>query len=151
MYYTRENEFKHSTTWEYITVKHHKKQVDTGADSAVMSLFIWTELGKLQLDRKIRRGEAYNGHQLTLLLSLTCNVELNGRQRQLGVEQSEKSFLLFGRNILPRKCNNTMCNGKISTFKRYKAHVKLIPGKQAIFCKSRKKSPPLKKHGQRET
>ena len=49
-------------------------QVDTGADSTVISLFIWTELGRPQLDGKIRRIEAYDGHQVTLLGSLTCDV-----------------------------------------------------------------------------
>ena len=35
MYYTRENVFNMSVTWEYITLKDHKikMQVDTGADS----------------------------------------------------------------------------------------------------------------------
>ena len=69
MYYTRENVFNISVTWEYITVKDHKikMQVDTGADSTVISSLIWTELGKPQLNGKIRRLEAYDGHQLTLL------------------------------------------------------------------------------------
>ena len=80
MYYTRENVFSMSVTWEYITVKDHKikMQVDTGADSTVISSLIWTELGKLQLNGKIRRLEAYDGHQLTLLGSPTCDVEWNG-------------------------------------------------------------------------
>ena len=49
MYYTRENVFNMSVTWEYITVKDHKikMQVDTGADSTMISSLIWTELGKL--------------------------------------------------------------------------------------------------------
>ena len=53
-------------------------QVDTGADSTVISSKIWTDLGKPQLDGKIRHFEAYDGHQLTLLGSLTCDVEWNG-------------------------------------------------------------------------
>ena len=80
MYCTRENMFNMSVTWEYITVKDHKikLQVDTSADSTVMSSLIWTELGKPQFNEKLRRLEAYDGHQLTLLESLTCNVEWNG-------------------------------------------------------------------------
>ena len=39
-------------------------QVDTGADSTVISSIIWTELGKPQLDGKIRHLEAYDGHKL---------------------------------------------------------------------------------------
>ena len=50
-------------------------QVDTGADSFVISSLIWTELGKPQLNGKVRRLEAYDGHQMTLLGSLTCDVE----------------------------------------------------------------------------
>ena len=42
-------------------------QVDTGADSTVISSKIWTELGEPQLDGEIRHLEAYDGHQLTLL------------------------------------------------------------------------------------
>ena len=53
-------------------------QVDKGADSTVISLKIWTELGKPQLDGEIRHLKAYDGHQLTLLGSLTCDVEWNG-------------------------------------------------------------------------
>ena len=44
--------------------------VVTGADSTMISSKIWTELGKPQLDGKIRHLEAYGGHQLTLLGSL---------------------------------------------------------------------------------
>ena len=50
-------------------------QVDTGVDSLVTSK-IWTELGKPQLDFKIRLLEAYDGHHLTILRSLTYDVEL---------------------------------------------------------------------------
>ena len=80
MYYTRENVFNMSVTWEYITVKDHiiKMQVVTGADSTVISSLIWTELGKPQLNRKVRRLEAYDGYHLTLLGSPTCDVGWNG-------------------------------------------------------------------------
>ena len=75
----RENVFKMSMTWEYITVKDQKiekkKQNDTAADSTVISSIIWTELGKPQLNGKVRRLDAYNGPQVTLLGSLTCDVE----------------------------------------------------------------------------
>ena len=55
MYYTRENVFTMSMTREYITVKDHKikMQVDTGADSTVISSLIWTELSKPQLNGKV--------------------------------------------------------------------------------------------------
>ena len=38
-------------------------QVDTGADRTVITSKIWTELGKPQLDGKIRHLEAHDGHQ----------------------------------------------------------------------------------------
>ena len=100
MYYTRENVFNMSVTWEYITVKDRKIkiEVDTSADNTVISSLIWTELGKPQLNGKVRRLEAYDGHQLTLLGSLTCDVEWNGskyRQQQLPVVQSDKTFGYF--------------------------------------------------------
>ena len=138
MYYTRENVFNMSVTWEYITVKDHKikMQVDTGADSTVISSLIWTELGKPQLNGKVRRLEAYDGHQLTLLGSLTCDVEWNGsryRQQQLAVVQSDKKFGLLGRDILPQEGINAVSDERLPAVKRYKAHVKLIPGSQPMF------------------
>ena len=79
-YYTRDNVFNMSVTWEYITVKDHKikMKVDAGANSTVISSLIWTELGIPQLNGKVRRLESYDGHQLTLLGSLTCDVEWKG-------------------------------------------------------------------------
>ena len=80
-------------------------QVDTVADSTAISSKIWTELGKLQLNGKIRHLKAYGGHQLTLLGSLTCDVEWNGSrltQKQLAVVQSDKKFGLIGRDLLPK-------------------------------------------------
>ena len=148
MYYTRENVFNMSVRWEYITVKDHKikMQVDTGADSTVISSLIWTELGKPQLNGKVRRLEAYDGHQLTLLRSLTCDVEWNGsnfRQQQLAVVQSDKKFGLLGRDILPQESINAVSDERLPAVKGYKAHVKLIPGSQPKFCKARKIPLPL--------
>ena len=55
MFYTKEQIFSMSVTWEYISINNCKikMQVDTGADSTVISSKIWTELGKPQLDGKI--------------------------------------------------------------------------------------------------
>ena len=52
-------------------------QVDTGANSTVITSKIWTQLGKPQLDSKIRHLEAYDGHRLTILGSLTCDIRWN--------------------------------------------------------------------------
>ena len=137
-----------SVTWEYITVKDHKikMQVDTGADSTVISSLIWTVLGKPQLNGKVRRLEAYDGNQLTLLGSLTCDVEWNGskyRQQQLAVVQSDKKFGLLGRDILPQEGIIAVSDERLPAVKGYKAHVKLIPGSQPMFCKARKIPLPL--------
>ena len=118
MYYTRENVFNMSGTLKYITVKDHKikRQVDTGADSTVISSLIWTELGKSQLNGNVRRLEAYDGHQLTLLGSLTCDGEWNGskyRQQQLAVVQSDKKFRLLGRDILPQGGINAVSDERL--------------------------------------
>ena len=80
-------------------------QVDTGADSTVISSLIWTELGKPQLNGKVRRLEAYDGYQLTLLGSLTCDVEWNGSiyRQQLAVVQSDKKFGPIGRHTSQRR------------------------------------------------
>ena len=115
MYYTRENVFNMSVTWEYITVKDHKikVQIDTGAYRTVISSLIWTELVKPHLNKKIRHLEAYDGHQLTLLGSLTFDVEWNGskyRQQQLAVVQSHKKIGLLGREIRRRQCSERRKN-----------------------------------------
>ena len=142
MYYTRENVFKMSLTWEYITVKvlKIKMQVDTGSDSTVISSLMWTELGKPQLNGKVRRLAAYDGHQLTLLGSLTCDTEWNGsnyRQQQLAVVESDKKFGLLGRDIPPQKGINAVSDERLPAVKRYKAHVKHIPRSQPMFCQAR--------------
>ena len=148
MNYTRE-----TLTWEYITVKDRKIQiqVDTGADSTVILSLILTKLGKPQLNGKFRRLEAYDGHQLKLLGSLTCDVEWNGinyRQQQLAVVQSDKKFGLLGRDILPQEGINSLSDERLLAVKGYKANVKLIPGSQPMFCKASTSTSP--KQGQRE-
>ncbi|XP_075258439.1 uncharacterized protein LOC142350474 [Convolutriloba macropyga] len=116
-------------------------QVDIGADSTAISSLIWTELGKPQLNGKVRRLKAYDGHQLTLLGSLTCDVEWNGckyRQQQLAVMQSDKKFGLLGRDILPQEGINGVSDERLPAVKGHKTHVKLIPGSQPMLCKARK-------------
>ena len=99
-----------------------RMQIDTGADSTVISSKMMTELGKPQLDGKIRHLKAHDGHQLTLLGSLTCDVEWNGSR-------------LTTEHLHAVKC--------------FKAHVKMIPGSQPMFCKARKKPPLFKTMSQR--
>ena len=102
-----------------------------------------TELGKPQLNGKIRYLEAYNGHQLTFLGSRTCDVEWNGSrltQKQLAVVQSDKEFGLLGRDLLPRQGVNNITTEHLLC---YKAHLKPIPGTQPMFCVARKILLPL--------
>ena len=137
-----------SVTWEYISKNKCKvkMQVDTGADSTVILSKIWTELGKPQLDGKIRHLEVYDGSQLKLLGSLTCDAEWNGSrltQKQLAVVQSSKEFGLLGRYHLPKDGVNNITAKHLPAVKDYKGHVKLIPGTQPTICKSRKIPPPL--------
>ena len=104
------------------------------------------DLGKPQLDGKIRHLEAYDGHQLMLLGSLTCDVEWNGSnltQKQLAVVQCDKEFGLLDRKLLPKHGVNNITTEHIPAVKGYKAHVKLIPGTQPLFYKGRKKPLPL--------
>ena len=148
MFYTKEQIFNMSVTWEYISIKNYKvkKQVDTGADNTVISSIMWTELGKPQLDGRIRHLEAYDGHQLTLLGPLTCYVEWNGSkltQKQLAVVQSDKEFGLLGRDLLSKHGVNNITAEHLPAVKGYKAHVKLIPGTTPMFCKARKIPLPL--------
>ena len=117
-------------------------QIDTGAESTVISSKIWTELGKSQLNDRIRHLEAYDGHQLTLLGSLTCDIEGNGSRltdKQPAVVQSDKEIGLLGRDILPKhRVNITYYH--LPAVRGYKAHVMLIPGTHPMFCKPRKKN-----------
>ena len=121
-------------------------QVNTGADSTIISSKIWTELGKPQLDGKIRHLEAYDGHQFMLLGSLTFDVEWNGSrltQKQLSAVQSDKVFGLLGRDFLPKQSVNNITAEHLPAVKGYEAHVKLIPGTQPMFCKARTIPIPL--------
>ena len=120
--------------------------VDIGADSTVISSKIWTELGKSQLDGKIRHLETYDDHQLALHGSPTCDPEWNGsrlKQKQLAVVQSNKEFELLGRDFLPKHGVNNITTEHLSAVKDYKAHVKLIPVSKPMFCKVRKIPVPL--------
>ena len=95
---------------------------------------------------EIRRLEAYDGHQLTLPGSITCDVDWNGskyRQQQLAVVQPDKKFGLLGRDILPQEGINAVGDERLPAIKGYKAHVKLLPRSQPMICKSRKTPLPL--------
>ena len=133
MFYTKEQIFSMSATWEYISINNCKvkMQADTGADSTVISSKIWNELGKTPLDGKIRHLEADDDHQLKLLESLTCDVESKGSrltQKQLAVVQFDKEFGLLGRDLLSQHAVNNTTSKHLPALKCYKAHVKLIPG-----------------------
>ena len=98
------------------------------------------------MDGKIRHLEAYDGHQLALLGSLTCDVEWNGSkltQKQLAVVQSDKEFGLLGRDLLPKHGVKNITAEQLPAVKVYKAHVNLILGTQPMFCKARKIPLPL--------
>ena len=95
---------------------------------------------------KIRHLEAYDGHQLTLLGALTCDVEWNGSrltQKHPAVVQSDKEFGLLGRDLLPKHGVNNIRAERLPALKSYKAHVKLISGTQPMFCKAGKTPLPL--------
>ena len=73
-----------------------KMQVDAGAHGSVISSFIWTELGKPQLDWKIRLLKAYDG------------LRSKYRQQHLTVVQSDKNLDYLGETHYPMKAS-TMC------------------------------------------
>ena len=103
-------------------------------------------LGNPQLVGKMKHLEVHDGHQLTLLGSLTCDVEWNESrltQKQLAVVQSDKEFGLLGRDLLPKHGVNNITIEHLPAIKIYKAHVKLIPGSQPMLCKARKIPLPL--------
>ena len=57
--------------------------------------------------------------------------------------QSDKKVGLLGRNLLPKHGVNNITAEHLPAAKGYKAHVKLRPGKQPMFCKARKLTLPL--------
>ena len=76
------------------------------------------------MDGKTRHLEAYDGHQLTLLGSLTCDDEWNGSkltQTQLAVVQPDKEFGLLGRDLLPKHGVNNITAEHLPAVKSYKA------------------------------
>ena len=98
----------------------------------------WTELCKRQLYGKIRRFDAFDCHQLTLLGSRTSKVEWNGSRRIQTQPQSDKKFGLLGGDFLHKHDVNKITTEHLPALKDYEAHVKLIPRLQPIFCKARK-------------
>ena len=81
-------------------------------------------LGKPQLDGRIRHLEAYDGHQLTLLGSHSCDVAWNGSrltQKQLAVVQSDKEFGLLGRDLLPKHGVTNITAEHLPEMKSYKS------------------------------
>ena len=52
--------------------------------------------------------------------------------------QSDKEFGLLGGDLLPKHGVNNITAEHLPAVKGYKAHVKLIPGTQPIFCKATK-------------
>ena len=109
----------------------------------MISLKIWTELGKRQLYGKIRRFDAYDSNQLTLLGSRTSKVEWNGSRHTQTQPQSDEKFGLLGRDFLHKRGVNKITIEHLPALKDYKANVKLIPRLQPNFCKDRKKLLPL--------
>ena len=127
-----------SATWESISMNNCKVKVQagTGAHSTVISSKLWTELGKPKLHGKMRLLEAYNGHQLRLLASLTCDVEWNGSrlaQKKLAMCSLKKNlvetFYLTKHNV------NNITTEHLPAVKGNEPHVKLIPRSQPMFCK----------------
>ena len=111
----------------------------------MISIKIWTQLGRPLLDGKLRHLEAYYGHHLTLMGSLACDVEWYGSrlaQKQLAVMHSDKEFGLLGRNLLPKHSVNNITTEHRPAVKGYKAQVMLIPGSQPMFCNAKKLSLP---------
>ena len=56
---------------------------------------------------------------------------------------SDKEFGLLGRDLLSKHGEKNITNKLLPAAKVYKAHVRLIPGSQSMFCKARIIPPPL--------
>ena len=79
--------------------------------------------------------------QLTLLESHSCDVEWNESSHtkiQLAAVQSDKAFGLLGGDLLRKQSVHNITTKSLPAVKGNKAHVKLIPGLQPMFCKARK-------------
>ena len=148
MFSIKKQIFSMSAIWEYISISNCKlkMQIDKSKDSTVISTKISTELGKPQLDGNVKHLEAYDCHQLGLLGSLTCDdewTESRHTQKLLAIAQSDNEFGLVGRDLLPKHGLNNITTEHLPAINCYKAHVKLIPGSQPMFCKARKIPLPL--------
>ena len=108
-----------------------KMHVDTVADSAAILSKKRTEFGKPHLDSKKRHLDVYDSHQLTLMISLICQVGWKGSTRthkQLEVVQSDKGFGQLGKDLLPNHGLDSITNKHLPYAKSYNAHARLIPG-----------------------
>ena len=64
--------------------------------------------------------------------------------------QSDKEFGLLGRDLLPKHGVVNITAKHLPAVKGYKAHMKLIPATQPMFCKARKNTPTSSTQGHRE-
>ena len=102
----------------------------------MISSKIWTELGKPRMDGKLRHLEAYASHQSKLPGSSTCIVEWNGSRHTKTTGSLIKNLDFLADTFYPSTVHLPAVKGS-------KAHVKLIPGSQPIFCKARQIPLPL--------
>ena len=107
---------------------------------------MWTENAKPQFYGKMRHLEAYDDHHLTLLGSLTCDVEWNGSrqiQKQLAVVQSDKEFGLLGRDLLSKHGVNNITTEPYPLWRATKLMWSCYQNHNQCSAKPEKKPLPL--------
>ena len=136
-----------------MAVHYNKRPYNKNASWYRCWSIIRTELIKPQLKGKVRRLEAYDGPQLTLLGSLTCDVEWNGskyRQQQLAVVQSDKKiWATWERHTTPRRhqCSEWW---KITCSQRIQSACETHIGITANVLQSQKDASTSSRQGQRK-
>lgn len=123
-------------------------QIDTGADTSVISTKIWKDIfGSRKLEKFHQILEVYDEHRLTTRGKMIATVERNGKflLGDIIIVESSKPFGLLGRNFLDM-ANSIMFNQNQSSaesteilpvIKGVKATMELKENSKSRFCRAR--------------
>ncbi|XP_055584956.1 uncharacterized protein K02A2.6-like [Uranotaenia lowii] len=75
-------------------------QLDTGSDISVVSKRVWEKIGKPSTTPALGNASTASGAPLQLLFKFQCDVNVNGQQRRGTFHVVDKSFNVFGIDLL---------------------------------------------------
>ncbi|XP_055584984.1 uncharacterized protein K02A2.6-like [Uranotaenia lowii] len=75
-------------------------QLDTGSDISVVSKRVWEKIGKPSTTPALGNASTASGAPLELLFKFQCDVNVNGQQRRGTFHVVDKSFNVFGIDLL---------------------------------------------------